>query len=270
MTARQSSRPDQKALGKLRREITRLQDELASTRSILEAITSGQTDAVIGPQCPYLLRAKEAEDSIKKLLQEKDTLIKEIHHRVKNNLQIILSLIKLQMGNEISAETRERLLVLQNRIRTIALIHEVFYRSEYMSSLNLAEYLERIAIHLFTVYRVDEDRVKLVTELEPVQANVNIAIPVGLIVNELVTNSVKHAFTGILPGQISLKLRSIDRERCLLQVGDNGRGLPEGVSWEEPTTLGLEIVRLLADQIEARVVKAAGPGTLFELTFKKS
>ncbi|MGB9893270.1 MAG: sensor histidine kinase [Candidatus Saccharicenans sp.] len=268
MSARKSQKSDQRILQTLKKEIQRLEKELSITRSALQAITSGGADAVIGASCPYVLKAKEAEDAIRKLLQEKDTLIKEIHHRVKNNLQIILSLIHLQMGNESSAEVKERLLTLQNRIKTMALIHEVFYRTEYMSSLNLADYLERVAVHLFNIYQVDKSKIKLVTEMEPVQVSINTAIPVGLIVNELLTNSIKHAFEGIPSGLITLKLRSLEKDKCQLFIADNGQGLPDSVDWKAPTTLGLELVRLLVDQIEASMSNIAGPGTSFELVFK--
>lgn len=268
MSIRQSQKSDPRTLKSLKDEIQRLEKELYTTRSALEAIMNGRADAVIGPTCPYVLKAKEAEDSIRKLLQEKDTLIKEIHHRVKNNLQIILSLINLQMGNESSAEVKERLLTLKNRIKTMAMIHETFYRTENMSSLNLADYLERIAIHTYNIYQVDETKIKLVTDTEPVQVSINIAIPVGLIANELLTNSIKHAFTGMPGGIITLKLRLLDQDKCLLFIGDNGKGFPDSVDWKAPTTLGLEIVRLLVDQIEARISKISGPGTGFELAFK--
>jgi two-component sensor histidine kinase len=255
---------------KLRKEIARLEKELTRTRTALEAITSGQADAVIGPQCPYLLKAKQAEDALQQTLREKDVLIKEIHHRVKNNLQIILSLIHLQLRNITSAEARESLLTLQNRIRTMALVHEKFYRTENMASINIAEYLERLAIHLFTVYRVAQKKIKLLTDLESFQVNINVAIPVGLIVNELVTNSIKHAFPDSNKGCVSISLKSQDDETCLLKVEDDGQGLSESVNWQQPSTLGLEIVRLLADQIDARIQLNPGPGTRFELNFKKN
>ncbi len=254
----------------LKEEIRSLQKELATTRSALEAIISGQADAVIGLNCPYILKAKEAEEEVRKLLQEKDALIKEIHHRVKNNLQIVLSMINLQMNSEQSKEIRERLLVLYNRIKTMAAIHEVFYRTDYMSSLNLAEYLETIVVHLFTVYRVDEKRINLVKEMESLSVSINTAIPLGLMVNELVTNSLQHAFEGRPAGEVRMKLRSIDGENCQLLIEDDGKGLPPDINWEKPSTLGLEMVKLLAGQIDARINRVTGPGTSFEILFKRS
>jgi len=269
MTNRSLKKISQKdTLKNLKKEITRLERELTLTRNALEAITTGKADAVVGPACPYVIKAKEAEDAIKNLLQEKDVLIKEIHHRVKNNLQIILSLVHLQLGHNPAPETRENLITLQNRIRAMALVHDMFYRTENMSSLNLAEYLERMAVHLFNIYKIDENRIKLVTELEPIQVSVNVAIPLGLIVNELVSNSIKHAFKNT-PGVISLRLRRLEDDHNQLRIEDDGQGLPETVNWKAPTTLGLEIVRLLCQQIEARIELLPGPGTRFVLTFKR-
>jgi two-component sensor histidine kinase len=265
MTARRKS-----TLDNLRQEISRLEKELARTTAALEAIMNGQADAIIGPQCPYILKAKQAEDALQQTLREKDVLVKEIHHRVKNNLQIIQSLIHLQSRNISSAEARDSLLTLQNRLRTMALIHEAFYRTEDMASINIAEYLERLAIHLFSVYRVNQEKIKLKTELEPLEISINLAIPVGLIVNELVTNSIKHAFVETDKGMISLKLKCLDNDYCQLSVEDNGRGLPASVNWKTPTTLGLEIVRLLSNQIEAKIELILAAGTRFELIFKKT
>ncbi len=262
------TRKDKKQLDELKAEIQRLENELSATRTVLEAIISGKVDAVVGTNCPYLLKAREAEEKVQKLIAEKDALIKEIHHRVKNNLQIILSLINLQMTNEKSNTIRERLLILYNRIKTMAAIHEVFYRSEYMSSLNLADYLDRIVVHLFSVYRVDENRIKLILEMEPITVSINTAIPIGMIVNELVTNSIKHAFEGLPSGSVSLRLRKLDDKECHLEITDDGKGLPPEINWERPSTLGLEIVKLLAEQIEARVNKRPGAGTSFEIFFR--
>lgn len=267
MTPRKAGN-NHRGLDGLKEEIRRLQTELATTRAALEAIVNGRADAVVGTSCPYLLKAREAEEEVRKLLQEKDTLIKEIHHRVKNNLQIILSLINLQMQSERSSEIRDRLLILYNRIRTMAAVHEVFYKTEFMSSLNLADYLERIVVHLFTVHRVDESKIKLMLELEPFQVSINTAIPVGLIVNELVTNSLKHAFNGVSTGIIKVKLGSVDGKSWRLVIEDNGKGLPPDINWENPATLGLEMVKLLASQIEAKISKVDGPGTSFEVFFK--
>lgn len=263
MTSRQD-----RSITDLKKEIKRLEKELSTTRAALEAIISGKTDAVIGPHCPFVVKAKQAEDEINRLLKEKDALIKEIHHRVKNNLQIILSLIHLQLSHIRHNETRDHLLTLQNRIRTMALVHDMFYRTENMAFLNLNEYLERIAVHLFNVYRVDENRIKLSLELQPITVSINIAIPVGMILNELMSNSIKHAFKETGRGEIRLRLVSDRDAVCRLTVQDDGSGLPVGVNLEQPTTLGLEIIRLLTEQIDGKIKKLEGPGTSFELTFK--
>ncbi len=265
MTSRQNN-----SITALKKEIKRLEKELATTRAALEAIVGGKIDAIIGPECPYVLKAKQAEEEINKLLKEKDALIKEIHHRVKNNLQLVVSLLHLQLAHKTNPETRDNLLTLQNRIRAMALVHDMFYRTDNLASLNLAEYLERIAVHLFNVYRIDEQKISLKTELEKVTVSINVAIPVGLIVNELVSNSLKHAFKNKDHGQVVLSLRCLENKLCQLRIADNGAGLPENISLETPGTLGLEIVRLLCEQIDARIEKTPGPGTCFELTFMNS
>jgi len=264
MTSRQNN-----SITALKKEIKNLKKELATTRAALEAILGGKIDAIIGPECPYVLKAKQAEEEINKLLKEKDALIKEIHHRVKNNLQIVVSLLHLQLAHTTNPESRDNLLTLQNRIRAMALVHDMFYRTENMAYLNLADYLERIAIHLFNVYRVDENRIKLNLELQPVEVSINIAIPIGMILNELVSNSLKHAFKNKDTGEVRLMLSSDNGTSCRLIVQDDGIGLPPGISLNQPNTLGLEIVRLLTEQINGTIKKLDIPGTAFELKFNK-
>jgi len=210
--------------------------------------------------CEDITERKAAEELLKASIAEKDVLLKEIHHRVKNNLQIMSSLINLQMAKISDANTREELNATRNRIRSMALIHERLYQSENLSQVNFAEYVDVFSRHLCSLYNVDPAKVKILLDIEASNLHVDMAIPCGMIVSELLTNALKYAFPAERQGIINVILRTEPAGRVLV-VEDNGVGLPPTIDLESVKTLGLQLVRGLAQQIGGTVSIERSGGT---------
>lgn len=210
---------------------------------------------------------KQTEERIKTSLREKDVLLREIHHRVKNNMQIISSLLRLQSRLVKDSKMVEMFKESQNRIRSMALIHEKLYKTDDLSRINFAEYIRSLTVHLFHTYRVNPNIVKMNAEVEEVYLSINKAIPCGLVINELVSNALKHAFPDSKKGEIQIKLYSNRQNRTKLVVSDDGIGLPENLNIQEPETLGLQLVNDLVKQIEGTVKLDRTKGTTFYISF---
>ena len=212
---------------------------------------------------------KEAAlDALRTSLREKELLLQEIHHRVKNNMQIISSLFNLEALHA-SPETREILKKGQTRILSLSLVHERLYRSIDLSRINLSEYIQDLAVHLFQVYLVDSSQIRLETDLEEVSLDINSAIPFGLILNELIANALKHAFPDGRKGVVRIRLARAPGDSVEFQVFDDGVGLPEGIDFQNPASFGFEIVSLLVGQLEAEISLERKGGTTFTLKFKE-
>jgi len=210
---------------------------------------------------------KNAEDRLKASLREKEVLLREIHHRVKNNMQIISSLLRLQSRLIKDGRMVEMFKESQNRIRSMALIHEKLYQTEDLSRINFAEYIRSLTVHLFHTYRINPNIVKMNTEVEKVYLDINRAIPCGLVINELVSNALKHAFPDSKKGEIHIKLYSNKRNKTNLIVSDDGVGLPENITIQEPETLGLQLVNDLVKQVEGKIRLERIKGTTFHIVF---
>ena len=210
---------------------------------------------------------KHAEEKVKASLREKEVLLREIHHRVKNNMQIISSLLRLQSRLIKDSRMVEMFKESQNRIRSMALIHEKLYQTEDLSRINFAEYIRSLTVHLFHTYRVNPNIVKMNTEVEEVYLDINRAIPCGLVINELVSNALKHAFPDSKKGEIHIKLYSNKRNKTNLTVSDDGVGLPENINIHEPETLGLQLVNDLVKQVEGKIRLERTKGTTFHIVF---
>jgi PAS domain S-box-containing protein len=222
---------------------------------------------------------KKAEEQIRASLKEKEVLLQEIHHRVKNNLQIISGLLTLQADQSAGKSLDEIFRESQDRIRSIALIHEKLYRSHNLAEIAFDEYLRALIENLFTSHSVAVGRITVSYEMESILFTIEKAIPLGLIVNELVTNALKHAFPNGRQGEIriSLQERTGTARRaptdqgcaptCELIVADNGVGLPAGQIPEQQKSLGMNLVSMLAKQIQAELKVKTGPGTEFILLF---
>jgi PAS domain S-box-containing protein len=210
---------------------------------------------------------KKAEEKLKTSLHEKDILLKEIHHRVKNNMQIISSLLRLQsraIGDDGMLDVFKES---QNRIRSMALIHEKLYQTEDFSRINFAEYIRSLTVHLFHTYQVDPNSVLMKADVKDIFLDINRAIPCGLIINELVSNSLKHAFPDGKKGQVCIRFLSTSQKKNKLVVSDDGIGLPKSVNLREPQTLGLQLVIDLVHQIDGSIRVEKNKGTAFHITF---
>ena len=206
----------------------------------------------------------KAEKKIRESLIEKEMFLREIHHRVKNNLQIISSLLNLQVGRIGDGRARRLLRESQMRIQAMAMIHEHLYQSRTLAKIKFKEYVERLVNNIFTSYGA---KVKKRLEIENIQLDLDTAIPLGLIINELVTNSIKYAFpTG--KGTITIKLTT-KNNKVTLTVADNGIGLPENINIEKTETLGLKLVNILTKQINGKLTLKTNQGTKYKITFKK-
>ncbi|MCA1916489.1 histidine kinase dimerization/phosphoacceptor domain -containing protein [Methanospirillum hungatei] len=185
-------------------------------------------------------------------LQEKEVLLKEIHHRVKNNMQVVSSLLFMQARSTQQPEVRDILLESQNRIRSIALVHEKLYQSEDFKKIDYKDYLEKIAHHIFESYQISPGTILLKVRSEDVFLSIEKAVPLSLIVNELITNSIKHAFPKGLSGEIRIDF-SLENSRYRLIYQDSGPGIPDKGAIEKPDTLGMQLIRGLAGQLNGTV-----------------
>lgn len=210
---------------------------------------------------------KQKEESVKAALREKEILLGEIHHRVKNNLQIVDSLLDLQLSKLDDPLVASMLRDSQSRIRSMVLIHQTLYQSKDFAQVDFSAFLDSLIPTLVASYGQDSSRISLAVSVRDVQLPLNSAIPCGLIVNELVTNAFKHAFPQGRSGTISIDLSNGDEGWVRLQVADDGIGLPEGLDLEHTTTLGLQLVVLLTDQLGGTVDIGRVAPTCFQLTF---
>jgi PAS domain S-box-containing protein len=207
------------------------------------------------------------DERIKASLREKEALLKEIHHRVKNNLQVVSSLLGLQSRAVLDPEMRKMFQESQNRIHSMALLHESLYQSHSLSEINFPEYIRQLAAHLFNSYGVAPDRIHLRTDLESLSLHLDAAVPCGLIINELVSNSLKYAFPDGRAGEIRIELRGTSQGATRLLVADNGIGLTADIDWENTRSLGLRLVRTLAQQLGAKIEVNSRAGTEVRLAF---
>lgn len=211
---------------------------------------------------------KHAEKQLQESLKEKEVLLKEVHHRVKNNMQIIQSLLSLQSHESKDPDLAKALIDSNSRIRSMALIHETLYRSENIGKLDLKSYFNEIIRNLLRVYSRAECEVKVDMEIEPIDLNMDISISCGLIINELVSNALKHAFTDYPEGEITLSLQRHGNSGVKLSIGDNGRGFERTNIYEESETLGLKIVKILVTgQLGGTIQICENEGARFDIEF---
>ena len=208
---------------------------------------------------------QKAEAAIRATLQEKEVLLKEIHHRVKNNLQVISSILHLQGRKIDDPRYRHIFGECQDRVRTMALVHEKLCRSPSLSAIDLAEEVRDLVSMLSSSHA--RPNVRLEVQAESAVSDIHTAVPVGLLVNELVSNALKHAFPDGRGGRVNVTLRRLEPERLLLSVRDDGTGLPEGFDWDSASSLGLTTIQALARQIRASVEVRHQGGAEFALTF---
>jgi PAS domain S-box-containing protein len=209
---------------------------------------------------------KRAEEQLRASLLEKDTLLKETHHRVKNNLQLISSLLHMQAQYVQNPEALTAFRDSENRIRSMALIHEKLYGSDSVARIDFAEYVRSLsAMHARTFHSPEQD-FDFDFCLMPIHLNLETAIPLAIIFSELISNSLKHAFAGMPRGTVRIRLAREADDKIILSVTDNGRGIPEDFDWKQAHTLGLRLLRLLTEQLHGSITLKRGNGTEFVVT----
>ncbi|HMB46576.1 MAG TPA: PAS domain S-box protein [Candidatus Methanoperedens sp.] len=212
---------------------------------------------------------KVAEDKIKASLKEKETLLKEIHHRVKNNLQIVSSLLDHQSQFIKDKKVIEIFTDSQNRIASMALVHEKLYQSKDLGKIDFSDYINDLAANLFQSYIENSGKIRLNMKIENIQLDIDFAIPCGLIINELVTNSLKYAFPAGSVGEIKIVFRKTIENMLELVISDNGVGIPPDLDFRKTGSLGLHLVTILAEnQLHGKINLNRNEGTEFKIEFK--
>jgi len=215
-----------------------------------------------------ITRIKEAEETIQAALDEKVLLLREIHHRVKNNLQIIISLTNLQMRQTDDPGVKQIMSETQNRVRAMALVHEKLYRSDNLSRIDFADYSRFLAAQLFSYYGTDTRRIRLDFAMAKIMVDIVTAVPLGLLMNELVSNALKHAFPPGRGGTIRIHGEE-NGGLITLVVRDDGIGIPADLDWQNTQSLGLRLVTSLVDQVDGTIGLDRSGGTAFTITMKR-
>lgn len=216
-----------------------------------------------------IVERKLAEKKIAATLREKEVLLREIYHRVKNNLQMVSSLLSLQSNELEDEEARSSFKESQDRIRSMAMVHERLYGSGSLASIAFTEYIPSLTAYLFRSYSVGQDRVRLVTDVDDISVGIDTAIPCGLIINELLSNSLKYAFPGGRSGEVHIDLKRAGDSEFLLVIGDNGVGLPDGLDLKSTETLGMRLVVSLVRQLQGEMEIDSSNGTRFDIRFRE-
>lgn len=211
---------------------------------------------------------KVAEENFKTSLEEKELLLRELHHRVKNNMQIISSLLSLQTQHIKDERDLKIFESSQNRVKTMSLIHEELYSSQDFSHINLSDYIQTLTKELLTSHIEDPGRVKLTVNIENVKMELETAIPLGLLVNEIVANSVNHAFPNDQKGEIIVELKR-DGDGFILKMSDDGIGIPENIDFKKAETLGFQLINSLVNQLDGQIEMQPTKGTTFIVKFKE-
>lgn len=212
-------------------------------------------------------KRRQAEDKIKTSLLEKETLLKEIHHRVKNNLQIISSLLRLQAKQIDDYHALEVFQESQNRVQAMTLIHEKLYQSSSLAQIDCQEYITTLVQELFRSYQAHKQGITFLVKVKQSSLAIALATPFGLIINELVSNSLKYAFTEMVGGQIFIGLQEPNQGQFVLIISDNGKGIPKSLDFRKTKTLGLQLVCRLTKQLNGTIELAQSQGTKFKIVF---
>lgn len=273
--------PDERDLVK-NRGINRLKGILPPNRYVVKLLTKSGNERWVDLMSEVLEVAGErfvmgtamditdrhlAEEQLRESLSEKKVLLKEIHHRVKNNLQIISSLLHLQSRRLTDRDTLEKFTECQARIQSMALIHTKLYQSETFSRINFPDYVQSLTSYLLQLFGRQADRISLKEEIEDISLDLDRAIPCGLILNEAFSNALKHAFPDHRSGEILIRLESAPQNRVRLTIRDNGVGLPESYDLSHTESLGLTLIDSLVDQLDGQLEIERAGGTTFVITF---
>ncbi len=238
-----------------------------------DALISAELIELSGEPCVVwiiydITERKRADERIKNSLREKEVLLQEIHHRVKNNLQVISSLLNLQSGYIKDERVKQLFRESQDRVKSMALIHEKLYKSTDLARIDFSEYVRSLTQMLFQSYRSSRGTIELKARVEPVFLDIDTAVPVGLMLNELVSNSLKHAFPTGGPGTIFIDLEPRSKDDYTLSIRDNGVGVPADFDVDTSNSLGLRLVRILTKQIGGTLEFRSDKETEFKIMFQ--
>ena len=251
--------------------ITGLEDEDLGVSAVKEGaqdyLVKGQVDKkLLARSLKFAIERKQTEEELKTSIYERDVLLKETHHRVKNNMQVIHSLLNLQTHY---AENREAVNVLkesQNRVKSMGMIHEKLYNSTDRSKINFSDYVYGLTSNLLTSYKMSE-KILPVIEIGDLELNLETSVLCGLIINELVSNSLKYAFPNTEIGEIHVSLNLVDNKYELV-ISDNGIGIPEDIDFRNTDSLGFQLVNNITSQLEGQIRLDKNVGTKFIINFE--
>jgi len=212
---------------------------------------------------------KETENKLKSSLNEKNVMLKEIHHRVNNNLQIISSILNIQSRSSKSKEFFKCFTNFQNRIFSLALIQEQLYMSDDFTLVDFKRYINSLVMNIYKTNQIDHSRIKLIINIKDIHLNITTAIPCGLLINEIVTNAIKHGFTNNREGEIIINMKKDNNDYFHLEISNNGKDLPDGIDLKKPESTGMELIRILILQLSADFDLIKENGVLYKLKFKK-
>jgi two-component sensor histidine kinase len=206
---------------------------------------------------------KQAEAQLRAALQQKDVLLREVSHRVNNNLQVISSLLNLQAGAIDDPRRGTLFQASQDRLHSMVLVHDLLQQADDVARINLAQYAARLIDELARTYAVDPARIMLETELEDVWVGLDTATPCGLLLHELLTNCFKHAFPEGRTGRVRVELRAAAEQTLMLRIGDTGCGFPDDLDFRTTDSLGLQLVCTMAEQLQGTIALERWEGTHF-------
>lgn len=243
---------------------------MISTQPILdEQGNNSGSSAVVTDITDLKKYEKELEsrtESLEKALKEKESLMRELHHRVKNNLQII-SAITIMQEETVDEKQKNVFKEYQNRIKSMAKIHEILYRSEDIEYIDMEGYILNLIQNLILSYNVDQERIKIDLKIENLDLNISKAMHYGLIINELISNAIKYAFPGDRKGKLSVTIKKTHEDRIILIVEDNGIGMPSEINYTNPSTMGLKIIKTSTDQLKGEIILEKNKGTKWKIIF---